>query len=67
FSIPRSADPVAVFDSMAKAVEYAQHRLGGTIALRSGELFDKRSERAKIERIVKTLKEAGCVPGECVF
>jgi cell division protein ZipA len=64
FSIPCSADPVAVFDSMANAVEYAQRRLGGKTVLRSGEPFGKEAERAKIERIVQRLKEAGFVPGE---
>lgn len=64
FSIPRSADPVAVFDSMANAVEYAQKRLGGEIILRSGEPFDRTAERAKVEEIVEKLNEAGFVPGE---
>ena len=64
FSIPRSADPVAVFDSMLSAVQYAQKRLGGEITLRSGEPFDRTAERAKVEEIVEKLNEAGFVPGE---
>jgi cell division protein ZipA len=64
FSIPRSADPVAVFDSMANAIEYAQQRLGGEIVDGSGEPFDREAERAKIEDIVKKLENAGFVPGE---
>ena len=64
FSIPRSADPIAVFESMANAVEYAQRRLGGKTVLQSGEPFSKEAERAKIERTVQRLKEAGFVPGE---
>lgn len=64
FSIPRSADPVVVFDSMANAVEYAQQRLGGTIVLKSGEHFDRAAERAKVEGVVRKLRDAGFVPGE---
>lgn len=64
FSIPRSAEPISVFDSTANAVEYAQKRLGGRIVLRSGEPFDKTLERAKVERVAKRLGEAGFRPGE---
>jgi len=64
FSIPRSADPLAVFDSMVKAVEYAQDRLGGTILLDAGEPFDREAERKKIENVVEELDKAGFVPGE---
>lgn len=63
FSIPRSADPVSVFDSMVNAVEYVQKRLGGAITLRSGEPFGRTSERAKVEEIVENLNEAGFPPG----
>ena len=64
FSIPRSADPVVVFDSTANAVEYAQQRFGGEIVLESGESFDRDAERAKIADVVRKLREAGFVPGE---
>ena len=64
FSIPRSADPVAVFDSMADVVEYAQRRLGGEIVLESGRQFDRDAERAKIDEIVRKLRNAGFEPGE---
>lgn len=64
FSIPRSADPVVVFESMANAVDYAQKRLGGEIVLQSGEPFDGGAERARIEDVVRKLREAGFVPGE---
>ena len=64
FSIPRSADPVAVFDSMANAVEYARQRLGGDIVLGTGEPFDKAAEEAKIAEIVRKLQAAGFTPGE---
>lgn len=64
FSIPRSADPVAVFLSMANAVEYAQKRLGGEIVLASSEPFDRDAETTRIENVVRKLREAGFEPGE---
>jgi cell division protein ZipA len=64
FSIPRSADPVAVFDSMANTVEYAQKRLDGEIVLESGEPFDRHAAKARIEAVVGKLQDAGFVPGE---
>lgn len=64
FSIPRSADPVVVFESMANAVDYAQKRLGGDIVLESGEPFDRNAAKAKIEAVVGKLQDAGFVPGE---
>lgn len=64
FSIPRSADPVAVFDSMVNAVEYAQKRLGGNIVLGSGEPFAREPQQERIQGIVERLKRAGLEPGE---
>ena len=64
FSIPRSADPVAVFDSMANAVKYAQDRLGGQVILGTGEPFESELERKKIQSVVEKLKGAGFGPGE---
>jgi cell division protein ZipA len=64
FSIPRSANPVAVFDSMSIAVQYARKRLGGEFMLRSSEPFDRTAQRAKVEEIVEKLNEAGFSPGE---
>ena len=64
FSIPRSADPVAVLDSMANAVKYAQDRLGGKVILGTGEPFERELERKKIQTVVKKLKGAGFLPGD---
>lgn len=63
FSIPRSADPVAVFDSLVNAVEYARERLGGEIVLNSGQRPDITLERVQVEAIVQKLIEAGFTPG----
>jgi cell division protein ZipA len=63
FSIPRSADPLAVYDSMVKAIEYAQQRLGGEIVVDSGQSFEPNAERKKVETISRLLKEAGLPPG----
>ena len=49
---------------MADVAEYAQKRLGGQIVLESGEPFDRDVERAKIEEVVKKLRDAGFEPGE---
>ena len=64
FSIPRSADPMKVFESMANAVEYAQKRLGGEILLPSGERFNRKVERANVADIVRKMRDAGFQPGE---
>jgi cell division protein ZipA len=64
FSIPRSADPVAVFDSMANAVEYAQDRLGGQVLVGNSKPFGREAERENIKSIGEKLKAAGFVPGE---
>lgn len=63
FSIPRSADPLAVYDSMVRAVEYAQQQLGGEIVVDSGQSFEPNAERKKVETISRLLKEAGLLPG----
>lgn len=64
FSVPRSADPLVVFQSMANAVEYTQKRLGGTVVNGSGEPFDRAGEQEKIGATVNRLKQAGFTPGE---
>ena len=64
FSIPRSADPMTVFDSMVNAVKYAQGRLGGEIVTDSESSFDDSAERARVESVVEELNRAGFVPGE---
>ena len=64
YSIPRSADPVAIFDSMTKAVRYSQKRLGGELVDAEGRPFDEAAVRQEIKETVKRLKEANFVPGE---
>lgn len=63
YSIPRSADPEAVFARMMGAVQYAQKRLGGTIADADGCDFDEAATREEVRRITVELKKAGFVPG----
>lgn len=64
YSIPRSADPAAVFDSMMKAVRYSQKRLGGEILDPNGRPFDQNATKPEIDETVRRLKEAGFCPGE---
>jgi cell division protein ZipA len=63
FSVPRTHDPVAVFDAMARAVEYSKTRLGGTAADVGGEPPDLEATRAEIRAISAELVAAGLPPG----
>lgn len=63
FSIPRSVDPVAVFDRLLAAVRYSQRRLGGNIMIPEGKPLDEKSIKSEISSIVKKLKISGFDPG----
>lgn len=61
FSVPRSVKPVAVFDSMARAVNYCQTRLGGAVEAEvEGGAPGLRQMIVDVER---QLREAGFEPG----
>jgi cell division protein ZipA len=63
FSIPRTHDPAAVFDAMARAAAYVQKRLGGTLYDENGDPAKLDAARAKVERTARELTAAGFVPG----
>lgn len=63
FSIPRSADPHAILDSMLRAVHYAKQRLGGEILDRYGKPLDESQLRQETRSIVDQLKSVGFEPG----
>ena len=63
YSIPRSADPVAVFDSMIRAVEYAQRRLAGEITAEDGGPLDRGATRKAVAGIASELESLGFAPG----
>ncbi len=63
FSVPRSADPIKVFDAMTRAVEYCKGRMGGTIMDSQGTKADIGVMRKQIERILETLRIEGFKPG----
>lgn len=63
FSIPRSAGPLEVFESMLKAVEFTQSRLGGEIADSHGNPLRKDAVRAEIKDVIERMKQAGFEPG----
>lgn len=63
FSIPRSADPITVLDSMLRAVSYAKKRLGGEILDRNGKPLDESQIRLETKAIVDRLKASGFEPG----
>jgi len=64
FSIPRSPRPLEVFNSLARATEYARSRLGGTLEDGEGRPFDAAPARRRIFTIIDRLKEAGFEPGQ---
>ena len=63
FSIPRSAEPVKVFDAMARAVQYCQRRMGGRILTTEGAPADLAEARQAVVEIAQKLRVAGLVPG----
>lgn len=63
YSLPRSADPVAVFERMIRAVKYAQRRLGGVITTEDGHAFDLTGTAREIQTLVIQLDELGFRPG----
>lgn len=63
FSIARTFKPEAMFDSMMKAVRYAQKRLGGTLMNLDGSRFSEDAARSEIRNVVTRLTSAGFEPG----
>lgn len=63
FSIARTFKPEAMFDSMMKAVRYAQKRLGGTLVNVDGSQFSEVATRLEICNVVRRLTSAGFEPG----
>lgn len=63
YSIPRNGDPVAVFSRMAKAAEYAQKRLGGTIVGQDDRPLDSAATLKEIQTITDELTKLGFKPG----
>jgi cell division protein ZipA len=65
YSVPKSADPLQVFDSLRRALEYAQKRLGGEFRDPDhGRPVDFNAEREAIETAVARFETGGFVPGE---
>jgi cell division protein ZipA len=63
YSIPRSADPVTIYSRMLRAIEYAQKRLGGTIASEDGRLLNEEATVKGIKSISDELEKFGFRPG----
>ena len=63
YSIPRSADPVTVYDSMVRAVEYSQRRLAGEITAEDGGPIDLVRTREAVVEIATELESLGFAPG----
>lgn len=67
FSVPRSADPVAVYETMLQAVDYCQSKLGGKILDENGLPFDKEKYKAQIDELIKKMSENGFEQGQGVI
>ncbi|MBI3221104.1 MAG: hypothetical protein HYZ44_16455 [Bacteroidetes bacterium] len=64
FSVPRSADPVAVYEIMLQAVGYCQTKLGGKIVDENGLPFDKERYKKQIDELIKKMSENGFSQGQ---
>jgi len=63
YSLPRSPDPVTVFERMLAAVHYAQKRLGGTVTSVEGGASSPGVTLQQIRAAVKELNALGFPPG----
>ena len=63
FSIARTFQPEMIFDTMMKAVHYAQKRMGGILVNVDGSPFSEVVARSEIRSLVKRLSSAGFEPG----
>jgi len=64
FSAPRCWQPADVFESMVRAVQYTQKRLGGTIVDESGSKADVDKIRQKLRSVELEMKSHGFTPGD---
>jgi len=66
FSVPRSPDPVGVFDRMATASRYFQSRLGGKLLVGPVTIASERTLRlwrGRVQTAATELTAAGFPPG----
>jgi cell division protein ZipA len=63
FSAPRCSQPGQVFESMVRALQYTQNRLGGAIVDDSGSVADIEGIRRKIRSVEQEMKANGFTPG----
>lgn len=63
FSAPRCSRPAQIFESMVRAVQYAQKRLGGTITDATGKEAELERVRQKIRAVEQEMKSNGFAPG----
>jgi ZipA-like protein with FtsZ-binding domain len=63
YSLPRSADPVRVYDAMQIAVEYARKRLGGRVVTDDGRRPDCDAIRRELQQSAAELEAEGFRPG----
>ena len=63
FSLPRCSQPSQVFESMFRAVQYSQKRLGGTVTDEAGGEMDAEKIRRKIRSVEQEMESNGFTPG----
>jgi len=63
FSIPRSADPINIYQVVINSINYCQEKLGGKIMNKEGKPFEEVLERKELEVLVKEMIDNDVIPG----
>lgn len=63
FSIPRSADPVHIYEIMVNAAQYCQKRLGGVLLNENDKPLNVAQEKIKLQLMLDKMNAAGVKPG----
>ncbi len=63
FSIPRSADPVNIYNAMLDVANYCRQRIGGTLLNEDGKPLNELNEKLNLKSFVSKIKAAGIEPG----
>lgn len=64
FSVPRSADPVGVYDVMMECITVCRNQLGGSILDSDGKALKSHDQRKSIEATINVMKDYELKPGE---
>lgn len=64
YTIPRSADPLGVFDILIESIEHCQSKLGGQILDEYGLPLNREKYRKHIKDVLIQMSENGFTPGQ---